>query len=118
MSDSASSSAPSHKDVVARLLTLFGRPVRRAQGQEGVVVEAFRGYGSREGMFLIGRVFRQSPSDVRDGSDSVVARLRDVGRRIIRRKVVGGSIQARFGDVSSRTRTDADSFFPLRPSPV
>lgn len=111
MSGSEQISVASHKGGVARLLALFGRPVRRAQGREGLAVEAFRGYGSRERMFLIGRVFRQSPSDIPEGSRSVVAHLRDVGRRVARRKVADAPVSARFGAAVARTRTDGDGFF-------
>ena len=101
----------SRKGGIDRLLALIGRPVRRSQGRDGVVIEAFRGYGSRERMFLIGRVFRQSPSDVRYGSPGVRAHLRDIGRRISRRKVADAPIEARFGSATRRTRTDRDGFF-------
>ena len=111
MSDRKPDGATPRETGFTRLLALFGRPVRRAQGLQGTVIEAFRGYGSRERMFLIGRVFRQSPSDVWDGSPSVVAHLRDVGRRIVRRKVVDASVAVRFGAATGRTRTDEDGFF-------
>jgi hypothetical protein len=34
--------------ALARLLALLARPVHRAQGRGGLVIEAYRGYGSRE----------------------------------------------------------------------
>ena len=43
-------------------LRLLARPVRAASGRGGVVVQPYRGYGSREEVFLIGRVFRQPPA--------------------------------------------------------
>ena len=46
--------------AVTRVLGLIARPVRVAQGDEGVVLEPYRGYGSRTEVLLIGRVFRQS----------------------------------------------------------
>ncbi|MGO8608735.1 hypothetical protein ACC848_37820, partial [Rhizobium johnstonii] len=48
----------------ANLLAFAARPVRRAQGRGGTVVEAYRGYGTSQEIFLIGRVFRQSHPDV------------------------------------------------------
>ena len=75
------------------------------------MIEAYRGYGSRERAFLIGRVFRQSTADGGRARTGILAHLRDVGRRIRRRKVAGATVTARMGSTSARTTTDRDGFF-------
>ncbi|KQT77404.1 phosphatase domain-containing protein [Methylobacterium sp. Leaf466] len=108
--------------AAGRLLALAARPVRSAQGRHGTVLEAYRGYGSRDEIFLIGRVFRQSrPEDDRDDGE-IRRALRDIGRRIRRRKVVGAPVVARFAGAEQRVVTDRDGYFrialrPLAPPP-
>ena len=41
------------------LLHLLARPVRATRGQGEVVLQPYRGYGTAEEVFLIGRAFRQ-----------------------------------------------------------
>ncbi|GJE01513.1 App1 family protein [Methylobacterium isbiliense] len=100
-----------------RLLGLVARPARRAQGAEGVVVEPYRGYGSREEIFLIGRVFRQSHAAPEADPDDLRAHLRDIGRRIRRRKLAGAAITARFGGSTVRVATDRDGYFRVHLRP-
>ena len=97
--------------ALARLLALLARPVHRAQGRGGLVIEAYRGYGSRERAFLIGRVFRQSTAQRATGRTGILAHLRDIGRRIGRRKVAGATVSARLGATAAQTTTDRDGFF-------
>ncbi|MBY0297060.1 MAG: DUF2183 domain-containing protein [Methylobacterium sp.] len=100
-----------------RLLGLVARPARRAQGAEGVVVEPYRGYGSREEIFLIGRVFRQSHAAPDADPDDLRAHLRDIGRRIRRRKLAGAAITAGFGGSTVRVATDRDGYFRVHLRP-
>lgn len=94
-----------------RILGLAARPVRTAHGREGVVLQPYRGYGSRREVFLIGRVFRQSaPSDAA-GRDGLAAQLRDIARRIARRAVAGAVVSARFCGAEQRVETDRDGYF-------
>ena len=97
--------------ALARLLALLARPVHRAQGRGGLVIEAYRGYGSREKAFLIGRVFRQSTAQGATARTGILAHLRDIGRRIGRRKVAGATVSARLGATTAQTTTDRDGFF-------
>src|SRR3954451_11590009 len=80
-----------------RGLRLLTRPVRRAQGAGDLVLEPFRGYGSRAEIFLIGRVFRQSRADHDADRVSLRILLRDVRRRITRHAFADAPILARFG---------------------
>jgi phosphatidate phosphatase APP1 len=103
-------------------LRVLIRPVRRAQGhggkgRGGLVVEPYRGYGSRDAAFLIGRVFRQSPGIPGEDPDSLRAQWRDLRRRIARRTVAGAVVSARFGGDAVRVETDRDGYFRLHLHP-
>lgn len=105
-----------------KALRVLVRPVRRAQGyggkgRGGLVVEPYRGYGSRDEIFLIGRVFRQSPGIPGEDPESLRAQWRDLRRRIARRKVAGAAVTARFGGDATRVETDPDGYFRLHLHP-
>ena len=107
---------------VNKAVRVLTRPVRRAQGHGGtgpggLVVEPYRGYGSRREIFLIGRVFRQSPGIPGEDPDSLRAQWRDLRRRIARRTVAGAAITARFGGDAARVETDRDGYFRLHLHP-
>ena len=101
------------KRAATRILNLAARPVRTAHGKRGIVLQPYRGYGSREEVFLIGRVFRQSHTDHGGGEDDLAAHLRDIGRRIVRRSVADATVRARFGDAEQRAVTDRDGYFRI-----
>jgi phosphatidate phosphatase APP1 len=101
------------KKAATRILNLAARPVRTAHGRRGVVLQPYRGYGSREEVFLIGRVFRQSHTNHGGGEDDLAAHLRDIGRRIVRRAVANATVRARFGDAERRAVTDRDGYFRI-----
>src|SRR3712207_3584871 len=103
--------------AATRVLGLIARPVREAQGAGGVVLEPYRGYGSRTEVFLIGRVFRQSRSDYANKLDSLRAQMRDIGRRIARRAVANAVLTARFGGTEERVTTDQDGYFRIHLRP-
>jgi phosphatidate phosphatase APP1 len=99
------------------MLRLAGRPVRRAQGEGTVVVEAYRGYGTRSEVFLIGRVFRQSQKDYAEVG-RLRTELRDVGRRVSRRSVAGVAITARLYGATESVVTDPDGYFRVHLRPA
>lgn len=103
-------------------LRVLTRPVRRAQGRGGkgrggLVVEPYRGYGSRAEIFLIGRVFRQAPGIPGEDPDSWRAQWRDLRRRIARRTIAGAAVTARFGGAVTRAETDRDGYFRVHLHP-
>ncbi|WP_018260018.1 App1 family protein [Methylobacterium sp. WSM2598] len=99
------------------ILGLAARPVRRAQGRRGVAVEVYRGYGSAQEIFLIGRAFRQSEAERAADPDDLRAQLRDIGRRIRRRRLPGLAVEARFGGSAARAVTDRDGYFRIHLCP-
>ncbi len=105
--------AARRKRAAARILDLFARPVRNAHGAEGIVLQPYRGYGSRTEAFLIGRVFRQSASHGASGREDLAAHLRDIARRIARRAVRGAEVTARCHGAEQRVVTDRDGYFRI-----
>lgn len=98
---------------LVRLLGLVARPARRAQGRDGIVVEPYRGYGSSSEIFMIGRVFRQQVAQRKANPDDLAAHLRDIGRRIRRRKIPDALVSVRFGEAETQVTTDADGYFRI-----
>ena len=103
--------------AATRILSLFARPVRTAQGKAGVVLKANRGYGSRAEIFLIGQVFRQARPDRKVDEEGFVNQLRDIGRRIARRALPGAVVTARFCGAEERVTTDRDGYFRVHLQP-
>ncbi|MEZ0167335.1 App1 family protein [Microvirga sp. TS319] len=103
--------------ALTRILGVVARPVHEAQGEGGVVIQPYRGYGSRHEVFLIGRVFRQSRSAPGPGRGDLLANLRDIGQRIARRAVSDAAVTARFSGAEGSFTTDRDGYFRVHLSP-
>lgn len=99
-----------------RLLTRLGHGARR---KGDVVLQPYRGYGTREEVFLIGRVFREPPGRADNTTMGSLARL---GRRLLRHGIGAAPVVARFGGTEAPATTDADGYFrfhlrPAQPPP-
>jgi phosphatidate phosphatase APP1 len=108
--------------ALIRMLGIAARPVQEAQGKGGVVIQPYRGYGSRSEVFLIGRVFRQSSPNSETRRGALLINLRDIGRRIARRTIPNAVVTARFYGAEGTFSTDKDGYFrihlpPARPLP-
>lgn len=107
--------------AVVGVLDLVARPVRTAQGRDGIVIQPYRGYGSRREAFVIGRVFRQSIPHPDPRRERIVRHLRDIARRIARRSIAGVGVTARLYGTERTVVTDRDGYFrlqiPLREAP-
>lgn len=82
----------------------------------------YRGYGSREEVFLIGRVFRQPTFGSGAPGESRRGLLVEVARRLLSWGVADAVLRARFGAAEQRVTTDRDGYFrvhmrPARPPP-
>jgi phosphatidate phosphatase APP1 len=93
------------------MLRLLARPVRVARGRGGVALQLYRGYGSREEVFLIGQVFRQPLAGRASPDDTLSRALADIGRRLLRRGMAGAEVIARFSGAEGRFATDSDGYF-------
>jgi phosphatidate phosphatase APP1 len=101
-----------------RILRKIARPARQAQGRRGVVLEPYRGYGSRSEIFLIGRAFWQSSRENAAPKSELVDDLRDIGRRLVRRAVRGATVTARFCGTEQTFETDRDGYFRVHLHPA
>jgi phosphatidate phosphatase APP1 len=100
-----------------KALRLLARPVREAPTKGGIVLQPYRGYGSRKEIFLIGRVFRQPQPPAR-GEDTTMSNLADLGRRILRHGLGAAPVRARFGGAEQDVLTDADGYFRIHLRPA
>lgn len=106
------------RGALIRTLGIAARPVQEAQGDRGVVIQPYRGYGSRNEVFLIGRVFRQSSPHAKTGRGDLLTNLRDIGRRIARRAICDAVVTARFYGAEEPVTTDKDGYFRVHLSPA
>jgi phosphatidate phosphatase APP1 len=111
------------KQALRRALRLLTRPVRAATGRGGFALQPYRGYGSREEVFLIGRAFRQPTFGSRMRGESVRRLLIEVARRLLSWGVADAALVARFHGAEQRVTTDRDGYFrvhmrPARPPPA
>jgi phosphatidate phosphatase APP1 len=104
--------------ALIRMLGIAARPVQEAQGERGVVIQPYRGYGSRSEVFLIGRVFRQSRPQAETGRGDLLTNLRNIGRRIARRAIPNTVVTARFYGAEENFATDKDGYFRIHLSPA
>jgi phosphatidate phosphatase APP1 len=101
-----------------RILRKMARPVRKAQGRRGVVLEPYRGYGSRSEIFLIGRAFWQSHHEHAAQENELVADMRDIVRRLVRRAVRSAKVRASFCGTEQIFETDRDGYFRVHLRPA
>jgi phosphatidate phosphatase APP1 len=104
--------------ALRRALRLLSRPVRAATGRGGFVLQPYRGYGSREEVFLIGRVFRQPTFGSRMRGESVRRLLIEVARRLLSWGVGHAALLARFYGAEQRVTTDRDGYFRVHMRPA
>ncbi len=104
--------------ALIRMLGIAARPVQEAQGERGVVIHPYRGYGSRSEVFLIGRVFRQSSPHLETGRGDLRTNLRNIGRRIARRTIPNAVVTARFYGAEETFITDRDGYFRVHLFPA
>lgn len=95
-----------------KLLHFLAWPARRAGRHSGRVIHAYRGYGSRQEIFLMGRVFLQPglglslPGPVDD--------LVNILRRTLRWGVRDARLWVQVGQAHTEVITDADGYFSVQ----
>jgi phosphatidate phosphatase APP1 len=107
---------PLFADLAAAIrgfLRVASRPIRRARGRGGVVLQPYRGYGSPTRAFVIGRVFRQRSMTPVQGPWDLRRQFRDLLRRLVRRPVTGAPVAGRLLGAEASDLTDADGYFRL-----
>jgi phosphatidate phosphatase APP1 len=103
--------------ALRRALRLLARPLRAASGRGGFVLQPYRGYGSRDEAFLIGRVFRQPTFGSGMRGQSVRRLLVELARRLLSWGVADAALIARFYGAEQRVTTDRDGYFRVHIRP-
>ena len=96
-----------------KLLRLLAKPVRRTRPQGPVVIDTFRGYASKNALFMLGRVMRQPTGHV-PVDPTAADSLWDVVRRMRRHGVSGARLIASIDGQRQGLITDRDGYFSLR----
>lgn len=94
-------------------LRVLTRPVRRDRGLDGVVIQPYRGYGTPDEVYLMGRVFRQPRLGAGLPSGSVVREVADILRRLGRWGLGETEVRARLDGTEARFTTDRDGYFQV-----
>lgn len=99
-------------------LRVVTRPVRRDRGLDGVVIQPYRGYGTPDEIYLMGRVFRQPTLGASLPGGSLLRELGAVLRRFTRYGLGETTIRAEFQGARGRFETDRDGYFHVELSPA
>lgn len=96
-----------------RLVHVVAKPMKRDRGRGGMVVHPYRGYGSQEQVFVMGRVFRQAALGRAIPRRGMLRDTADVARRIFRRGLANAQVEVRIGNNQLCIITDRDGYFDL-----
>ena len=102
--------------AIRRALRLLTKPVRLDSERRGVVIHAYRGYGSPDDVFLIGRLLRQSQAGA-SHKPGLLGDLIDFARWASRWGIADAPVVARLGGAESRVLTDKDGYFRIELRP-
>ncbi|MFC4261180.1 App1 family protein [Marinobacter lacisalsi] len=94
-----------------RGLHILAAPVKGDSGRGGLFIQAYRGYGSRDRVFLMGRVFRQPGFGASLQEDWLRRDLLDLMRRLLRKPIVGARVRVRYKGTTAVVETDRHGFF-------
>ena len=94
-----------------RGLHILAAPVKGDNGRGGLFIQAYRGYGSRNRVFLRGRVFRQPHFGASWREDRLRRDIIDLIRRLLRKPIVGARVRMRYKDTNAVVHTDRHGYF-------
>lgn len=94
-----------------RGLRVLAAPVKGDTGRGGLFIQPYLGYGSRDRVFLMGRVFRQPGFGSSMSEDRLKRDLVDLLRRILRKPVVGARVRVVYKDTMTVVVTDKHGYF-------
>lgn len=99
-------------NLLKPLKRLLRVATRSVEEERGYIILPYRGYGTTQEIFMIGRIFYQrTRASKTDGTGRLLAQI---ARRIFRRGVPGVKVEVRLGASSLRVETDADGYFRAR----
>ncbi len=96
-----------------RLFRLLSRPVRRTGERGGLVILAYRGYGHRNRILLMGRVLKQPAWGSGDRRGGLFGDLLNIAKRFVRYGIADMTVVARAGGGEAEVRTDRDGYFEI-----
>lgn len=96
-----------------RGLHVLAAPVKGDNGRGGLFIQAYRGYGSRNRLFLMGRVFRQPHFGASWREDRLRRDLVDLVRRVLRKPIVGARVRIVYKDTDTVVHTDRAGYFQV-----
>jgi phosphatidate phosphatase APP1 len=94
-----------------RGLHILAAPVKGDNGRGGLFIQAYRGFGSRNRLFLMGRVFRQPGFGASLREDLLRRDIIDLIRRLLRKPIVGARVRIRYKDTDTVVHTDQHGYF-------
>lgn len=100
--------------ALKKAMRVLSRPVRVSRDRRGVVIQAYRGFGSTDEAYVMGRVLRQPRFDLGTRKNTFDRDLVDIFRRFLRRGMRGAVLEARFGGATRRIEADRDGYFKAR----
>ena len=104
--------------ALRRLVAILARPLKNDRGRGGVVIQPYRGYGSTEEVFLMGRVFRQPSLGSGVRQETIARDLLDIFRRLLRWGVRNATVTASYYGSEQRILTDRDGYFRMHMRPA
>ncbi|MCM2131376.1 App1 family protein [Larsenimonas rhizosphaerae] len=93
-----------------KLLRILAKPVKGDHGHGGTVIYPYRGYGSANEVFMMGRVFHQ-PSLGMSARVGVLRDMADIVRRMVRWGLGNRDVAIRLGQCETVVTTDKDGYF-------
>lgn len=96
-----------------RALGILGRRAGAPARRRGVVIQPYRGYGTRQEIFLIGRVLRQPGLGPVAAGGTIAAGLLNLLRRALQWGLAEVQVKARLGPDEQTVTTDRDGYFRI-----
>ncbi|GHA98397.1 App1 family protein [Modicisalibacter luteus] len=101
------------RKTARRLLHLLAKPMKSDRGRGGVVVHAYRGYGSAKEVFVMGRVFRQPSLGLPLREGTLLRDVIDIMRRLFRWGVKHVEVTLYLNGRQKTVTTDRDGYFDV-----
>lgn len=101
------------RKAARKLLHIAARPMKSDRGRGGIVVHAYRGYGSHSEVFVMGRVFRQPSLGLLAPEGTLTRDLVDVLRRGMRWGVKHVDVTLSLNGNHKAVTTDRDGYFDI-----
>ncbi|MBZ9539365.1 DUF2183 domain-containing protein [Modicisalibacter tunisiensis] len=99
------------RQALRKLLHLAARPMKSDRGRGGIVVHAYRGYGTAREVYLMGRVFHQPSLGLPLAEGTLARDVADVVRRGVRWGVGRAEVTLRLNGSTLTVTTDRDGYY-------